>query len=164
MFAYEQFEIEPDIFTLAKGLGNGFPVGAMLGKGKLATAFTPGSHGSTFGGNKLALRVANEVLTIFEEGQFMENVQKRSQQAFSELGKSSSRAIKEVRGLGLMIGIELYPEYPVAQVLTALEKAGVLALRAGTNTLRLLPPLIISEGELARGIKTIEEVLSRDFE
>lgn len=157
LFAFEQFAIEPDIFTLAKGLGNGFPVGAMLGKKQLNESFGPGSHGSTFGGNKLGMAAASKVLDLIEE--VLPTVSEKSELLIAGLQTIDSEKIIEIRGLGLMIGIELKEEYSAAAVLTELEDKGVLALRAGKNTLRLLPPLTISKEEIQVGVKKIKEVL-----
>ncbi len=161
LFAFEQFGIEPDIFTLAKGLGNGFPVGAMLGKKTLADSFGPGSHGSTFGGNKLAMSVADEVLRVLTQTDLLGAVSEKSQQLFAALHQIESNKIKEIRGLGLMIGIELHSAFSVNELLTALEEENLLALRAGENTLRLLPPLTITQEELALGVAKIAAALQK---
>ena len=161
LFAFEQFGIEPDIFTLAKGLGNGFPVGAMLGKKTLADSFGPGSHGSTFGGNKLAMSVADEVLRVLTQTDLLGAVSEKSQQLFAALHQIESNKIKEIRGLGLMIGIELHSAFSVNELLTSLEEENLLALRAGENTLRLLPPLTITQEELALGVAKIAAALQK---
>lgn len=158
LYAFEQFGIEPDIFTLAKGLGNGFPIGAMFGKQKLKGSFGPGSHGTTFGGNKLGMSVASKVLELLAD-EVLPRLSDKSQLLFEGLRTIQSDKILAIRGMGLMIGIELVPEYPVAEVLAALEEHGLLALRAGSNTLRLLPPLTISNEEILIGVKKINEVL-----
>lgn len=160
LFAFEQFGIEPDIFTLAKGLGNGFPIGAMLGKTALGEAFGPGSHGTTFGGNKLGMVVASEILDSLSS-EILVASQQRSQQLFAGLNKIKSDKISEIRGKGLMIGIELQPDISVAEIVEDLEAEGLLALRAGANTLRLLPPLIISEEEVTLGLEKLTKVLEK---
>lgn len=160
LFAFEQYGIEPDIVTLAKGLANGLPVGAMLGKKDLAAAFGPGSHGSTFGGNKLALAAANSVLSILQTTDLLTEVKEKGHYLFDQLHKISSTKINAIRGKGLMVGIELTADTPVKEALTTLEKAGVLALYAGHNTLRLLPALTITKEELDGGIGKITQVLS----
>lgn len=160
LFAFEQFQVTPDIFTLAKGLGNGFPVGAMLGKTELGEHFGPGSHGTTFGGNKLGMAVASEILEQLSS-ELLVASQQRSQQLFSGLAEIKSDKIREIRGKGLMIGIELDPEVSVNDILEALEIEGLLALRAGTNTLRLLPPLTISEAEITLGVEKLKKVFTK---
>jgi acetylornithine and succinylornithine aminotransferases len=159
LFAFEQFGIEPDIFTLAKGLGNGFPVGAMVGKKELAEHFGPGSHGSTFGGNKLGMAVANEVLTLLPA--VLAELPEKSSQLLTGLQAIDSDKVVAVRGQGMMIGIELALEVSVADVLVKLEEAGLLALRAGANVLRLLPPLTMDATDLQKGIDIIKEILEK---
>uniref|UniRef100_UPI00403FBA7C acetylornithine transaminase n=1 Tax=Candidatus Enterococcus willemsii TaxID=1857215 RepID=UPI00403FBA7C len=161
LFAFEQFGFEPDIFTLAKGLGNGFPIGAMLGKQELTHSFGPGSHGSTFGGNKLGMAVASEVLEMLTPD-FLVQVMHKSQQLFTALQTIDSDYILDIRGLGFMVGIELQADISVATILEQLEVEGLLALRAGTNTLRLLPPLIMTEEELLVGVEKIKKVLAKN--
>ncbi|EOT44406.1 acetylornithine transaminase [Enterococcus columbae] len=160
LFAYEQYDIEPDIITSAKALANGLPLGAMLGKQSLAQTFSPGSHGSTFGGNPLALSVACQVLDLVQTPEIQENIQQRSLQFFNGLQQISSKKIIDIRGKGLMIGIELTDSLVLTQVMNQLEKHGVLTLRAGKNVLRLLPPLTISQAEVAKALEIIEEVLA----
>lgn len=158
LYAFQQMDIEPDIFTLAKGLGNGFPVGAMLGKQELGKYFGPGSHGTTFGGNKMAMAVAAEVVRQIDQTEFLEDVQKKGTYLLETLKKIDSPKIKEVRGRGLMIGIELQQEFSVEDIIKDLEKAGLLTLKAGKNVLRLLPPLTISMKEIDEGIEKIKKV------
>lgn len=164
-FLYEQYEIEPDIITLAKGLGNGIPVGAMVGKKELATAFGPGSHGSTFGGNKLAMSVAKKVIELVNTPQVLKSVQQKGQllkKGLASLDELSN--VKEIRGTGLMVGIELINADSLNSIIDRLAEKGVLVLRAGKNVLRLLPPLIITEEEIEYGIKMIRDVLKEDNE
>ncbi|MBO0472489.1 acetylornithine transaminase [Enterococcus ureasiticus] len=160
-YAYEQYQIEPDIFTLAKGLGNGIPVGAMVGKTSLAEFFGPGSHGSTFGGNKLAMSVAYKVVERINQPKFLQDVQKKSQQLYTGLKQLAEKTsmIKVIRGKGLMIGIELADQDTLKIVLDQLEIEGLLTLKAGQTVLRLLPPLTITEKEIDQGIIIIEKVL-----
>lgn len=158
LYAFQQMDIEPDIFTLAKGLGNGFPVGAMLGKQELGKYFGPGSHGTTFGGNKMAMAVAAEVVRQIDQPEFLEDVQKKGTYLLETLKKIVSPKIKEVRGRGLMIGIELQQGFSVEDIIKDLEKAGLLTLKAGKNVLRLLPPLTISMKEIDEGIEKIKKV------
>lgn len=159
LYGFQQYGIEPDIFTLAKGLGNGFPVGAMLGKSTLKEAFGPGSHGSTFGGNKLAMAVAAEVLEAVDNQAFLANVTEKGNWLKEQLQGLNTPIIKEVRGQGLMLGIELAQSVSVNQILATLEENQLLALRAGENVLRLLPPLTISKEELNQGYEILKQVL-----
>ncbi|MHC5248972.1 acetylornithine transaminase [Enterococcus sp. LJL90] len=161
LFAFEQFHIEPDIITLAKGLGNGIPVGAMLGKTKLGTAFGPGSHGSTFGGNKLAMAAANAVLDIMQEENFLADVQQKSALLFDELQKIQSDKIVEIRGKGLMVGLVIADEFSVKEIIQKLQEQGLLTLRAGQNVLRLLPSLTVTEAEIKQATGLIQSVLTK---
>lgn len=161
LFVYEQYGITPDIITSAKALANGLPAGAMLANKKYANAFSPGSHGSTFGGNKLALSVANQVLDYVQSAAIVENVKMRSQQFFDGLAHIQSNKLIDIRGKGLMIGIELTDEYVLQHVMLQLEKEGVLTLKAGKNVLRLLPPLTISQEEVDFALDKIAKVLKR---
>ncbi|BDZ29951.1 acetylornithine transaminase [Lactiplantibacillus sp. WILCCON 0030] len=159
-FAYEGAGLDPDIYTVAKGLANGLPVGAMVGRAKFATAFGPGSHGSTFAGNPLAMAAAQAVLTQLTPA-FLTHVRAKSQQVWAAVTQQIAGLpmVKQVTGKGLMIGIHLTTEVPVIKVMTALQQAGLLTLSAGDNTLRLLPPLVMPVEELLQGIQTIATVL-----
>ena len=160
LYSFEHYGIIPDIVTLAKGLANGLPVGALLGKSSLAPAFGPGSHGSTFGGNKLAMAAALETLHIMKEAGFMEEVRSKSailleqlQLAFQDHPKISA-----VRGLGMMIGIETSAS--LSKIVEAARQKGLIILTAGENVIRLLPPLTISREEIQQGIAVLKEVFS----
>ncbi|MTD41693.1 acetylornithine transaminase [Erwinia sp. CPCC 100877] len=163
-YAFEQYQIEPDIFTLAKALGNGLPVGAMLGKKELAAAFAPGSHGSTFGGNKLAMQVAEKVVTRINNQEFLQQVRQKGTLLLNGLNKiaAESTYIQEVRGLGLMIGIELSSPEILTKVMAQLETSGLLTLRAGTNVLRLLPPLTIKESEIEQALQLFSAAFTKE--
>ena len=158
LYSFEHYGIVPDIVTLAKGLANGVPVGAMLGKKELASAFNYGSHGSTFGGNRLAMAAALETLRQLKAPGFMEEVQEKSRLLVGELQTAlqGNPRILAIRGLGLMIGIETSSNLSVL-VEKAREK-GLIVLTAGTNVIRLLPPLTLSEEEIQRGVGTLKEV------
>lgn len=158
-YAFEQYGIEPDIFTLAKGLGNGLPVGAMLGKATLQKGFGPGSHGSTFGGNLLAMAAASAVCTVLSDSEVLANVHARHQQLMTGLTDLSQ--IAAIRGSGLMIGLELKDSETLQQTMTALRQEGLLALRAGSKVLRLLPPLTITEAEMAEGLTILRHVIGQ---
>lgn len=156
-YAFEQYDIQPDMFTLAKGLGNGIPVGALVGKAALKSAFGPGSHGSTFGGNKLAMAAAAVVCQQIAAPSLQGNVQARSAQLLA--GLKDLPTVQEVRGSGLMIGLVLKDADTLQQVMQQLREAHVLALKAGTQVLRLLPPLTITEEETAAGIAILRSIL-----
>ena len=161
LYSFEHYGIIPDIVTLAKGLANGLPAGALLGKSSLAPAFGPGSHGSTFGGNKLAMAAALETLHIMKEAGFLEEVRSKSailmeqlQLAFQDHPKISA-----VRGLGMMIGIETSAS--LSRLVEAARQKGLIILTAGENVIRLLPPLTISREEIQQGIAVLKEVFSQ---
>lgn len=160
LFAYQHFNLDPDIVTLAKGLANGIPVGAMIGKEKLADAFGPGSHGSTFGGNPLAMAAAKAVLEIIDQP-FLDDVSQKADFCWYYLQKEIAPLpmVTGISGRGLMIGIHLDTKVPVSNVIQQLQQAGVLTLSSRGNTLRLLPPLVITGSELMQGINTIKNVL-----
>lgn len=160
LFAYQHFNLDPDIVTSAKGLANGLPVGAMIGKEKLAAAFGPGSHGSTFGGNPLAMAAAKAVLETIDQA-FLDDVSQKAGFCWYYLQKEIATLpmVTEISGRGLMIGIHLDPKFPVGKVIQQLQQAGVLTLSSRGNTLRLLPPLIITGSELMHGINIIKNIL-----
>ncbi len=148
MFAYEQAEIRPDILTLAKGLGGGIPIGAMLANDKVAASFGPGTHGSTFGGNPLSCTAALTVLDVIENENLLENCRLRSIQLMQGLEKLRLEypAICEVRGAGLLVGAALNTQ--AADIITACRELGLLILPAGPQVLRFLPPLNVSASEV----------------
>jgi len=155
-FAFQHEGIVPDVMTLAKGLGNGVPIGACLARGKAAELFTPGSHGSTFGGNPLACRVGCTVLDIIEEQGLVENARRQGEQLLSRLRAelADNPNVLQIRGQGLMIGIEL--KQPVRDLaLCAARDHGLLINVTRGKTIRLLPPLTIDGREvemIARGV------------
>ncbi|MBC2078727.1 acetylornithine transaminase [Listeria booriae] len=156
-FAFEHAGIEPDIFTLAKGLGNGLPVGAMIGKAELAESFGPGVHGSTFGGNKIAMAAADVVIDhIFKEA-FLAEVAEKGAYFQALLAEQLPGVV--IRGKGLMFGIELETE--AVEVVKSLQEAGVLTLTAGPNVLRILPPLTVTKIELEQVAEKLAVVLKK---
>ncbi|MFV0561318.1 MAG: acetylornithine transaminase [Enterococcus sp.] len=161
-YAFEQYGVIPDVVTLAKGLGNGFPVGAMLAKNTYQEAFSAGSHGTTFGGNKLAMAVAKVVIEKVKQSGFLLEVQRKGHLLAEELKQLPQDKIKEIRGTGLMWGIELTDEYSIEDVLDGLADNGLLALKAGKNVIRLLPPLILTEEELHKGVQILATVLKNN--
>lgn len=161
MFAFEQAGVKPDILTLAKGLGGGVPIGAMLAAEAVAASFGPGTHGSTFGGNPLSCTAALTVLEVIEEESLLANVKVRGEQLMQGLKAIQARfpVIKEVRGQGLLIGAELSIE--AAPLIAQAREAGLLVLSAGPNVLRLLPPLNVTEAEVDEALVTLAAVMER---
>ncbi len=158
-FAFEYAKVKPDIVPIAKGLGGGFPIGAVLMCKKAASGMTPGTHGSTFGGNPLAMSVGHEVLNqIFKKG-FLRNVQKISKHFHYELNKLKNeypKIIKEVRGVGLLIGLQLYKNQ--TNFIKKLQDNRLLTIRASENVVRILPPLNVKKYEIDLAIKIIRKV------
>ena len=153
LFGYNHFDVNPDIVTLAKGLGAGLPIGAILCNQKTSSVFNPADHGSTFGGNPVSCAGAIVVLDeICNEGTYA-SIEKKGQLVKTLLNNSSSSKIKEIRGKGLILGIEI--EGSSSEVQKKAAEKGLLVLTAGPNVIRLLPPLIISEDELSDGINTL---------
>ncbi|HDS16339.1 MAG TPA: aspartate aminotransferase family protein [Proteobacteria bacterium] len=160
-FAYQQSSIVPDILTTAKALGNGFPIGAMLAGDRIISHFGPGSHASTFGGNPLAAAAALAVLETLRETGLIDRVNERGdflRKGLERLRGVFPQLLGEIRGLGLMFGVDL--KIPVAEVVGACLQRGLLVGSAGSNTLRLTPPLIIKEVELESLLAILTEVLS----
>lgn len=158
-FGYQHFEISPDIITLAKGLGGGLPIGAFICNDKLKNVLSFGNHGSTFGGNPVCCAAANVVLDKITTDTFLDSVVEKSKYAKQLLRNLKSDKIKEIRGEGLMIGIEIESLLPREVAIKCIEK-GLLVLTAGKNAIRLLPPLTITKEELKKGIDIIEEVMT----
>lgn len=161
MFAYEQTPLNPDIITLAKGLGNGFPVGAVIGKKKLESTFSYGSHGSTFGGNYLAMTSAYETVKIINNDVFLSSVMEKGNYLIKNLTslKETYPMIVEIRGKGLMIGIEV--DHEVSQIIALFIKNGLIVGTAGPNIIRLLPPLNVTINELDEAFIKINQVFSK---
>lgn len=161
LFAYEHFGIEPDIFTLAKGIASGLPMGAMLGKAKLRDAFTAGAHASTFGGTPLVSAAAIATLEVMLEDRLPERAAEMGAYTIAKLreGTAGNPLVKEVRGLGLIIGVICTK--PMADVIKDIHAAGVLVVPAGPNVVRLLPNLLVTKEEIDRGTAVICEVLAQ---
>jgi acetylornithine/N-succinyldiaminopimelate aminotransferase len=160
LFAHEWAGVTPDVMAIAKGIGGGFPVGAFMATAEAAKGMTPGTHGSTFGGNPLAMAVGNAVLDAVTEPGFLEGVQQRAlyfKQRLAALKDEYSDLVLEVRGSGFLTGIRLAP--PAGDVMKACTAAGLLTVSAGDNVLRLLPPLNATEAELATGIDRLSQAL-----
>lgn len=161
LFAYEHFGVEPDIFTLAKALGGGFPIGALLAKDHVASAFEPGDHGSTFGGNPLACAAGLASMEIILSEKLVDNSENMGKYLVQKLtglvGKFNS--IKEIRGKGLMVGIQLATENAV-EIKNKLFEKGYLVGNVGKSIIRLLPPLIVSEQDIDGIVNTLDGILS----
>lgn len=160
MFAFETFGFSPDVMTLAKGLGSGFPIGALIVAEKYQNVLAKGTHGTTYGGNHLGAAIAYETIRIIQTRDVLSNVNSCSEIAFSRLNqmKQKNKIVKEVRGRGLHIGVELtVPSRPVAE--HCLEK-GLIVNAAGDTVIRIMPPLTISTQYLNEGLDIIESVLA----
>ena len=158
-FAFEHSRVKPDIVPIAKGIGGGFPIGAVLMNKKVAAKMVPGSHGSTFGGNPLAMSVGNAVLDQIFKKSFLNNVSKNSKYFHNELKKIQAQypsIIKEVRGVGLLIGLQLHRDQK--RFIEKLEKNKLLTIRAAENVVRILPPLNVKKSEIDLAIKIIRKV------
>ena len=158
-FAFEYSRVKPDIVPIAKGIGGGFPLGAVLMTKKASSAMVPGTHGSTFGGNPLAMSAGNAVLDqIFKKG-FLKNVKKISKYFHNELNKIKNdypKLIKEVRGIGFLIGLQLFND--PTKFIKKLQDNKLLTIRSGENTIRILPPLNVKKSEIDIAIKIIRKV------
>jgi len=160
LWAYEHSGVAPDIMTVAKALANGVPIGATLATEEVARVFTPGTHGSTFGGNPLATAVGLTVFGTLIEDRLAERAGRMGKlllQGLEAIRTKHPKAVKETRGRGLLAGLDLVP--PVADAVTACRERGLLVLTAGDNTLRLAPALIVSEKEIAEACDIIQAAL-----
>lgn len=158
IFCFQEFGVEADIITLAKGLGGGLPIGAILCNEKLSNTFTPGDHGSTFGGNPVVCAGALAVLDQICNDELLSSVQAKGKFIRQTLTKSKLPLVKNIRGLGLMIGIEV--SCPPDEIQKKALEKGLLILTAGKNVVRLLPPLTISEIEIKKGLAILLKCLS----
>tara|TARA_B100000242_G_scaffold30570_1_gene18306 strand:+ start:1655 stop:2824 length:1170 start_codon:yes stop_codon:yes gene_type:complete len=162
-FAFDSSNVKPDIVPIAKGLGGGFPIGAVLMNKKVASGMIPGSHGSTFGGNPLAMKVGNQVVDIISNKNFLNKVKKKSVYLHDKLNllkKDFPNIIKEIRGRGLLIGIQLYNDQ--TNFIKSLMKNKLLTVKASENVVRILPPLNVKKKEIDQAISIIKKVC-RDF-
>ncbi|MGL6102654.1 acetylornithine transaminase [Exiguobacterium acetylicum] len=160
-FAFEQTPLVPDIITLAKGLGSGLAVGALLATAEAAEVFTPGSHGSTFGGNPLAMTAAEATLDLLLSDTVMADVQGKGEYLRQQLEEKLPKSIvSSIRGRGLMVGIEC--TMPVAPLIDALRENGLLVVSAGPHVIRLLPSLFVTEQELIHAIEKIQLVCQQE--
>ena len=160
-FAFEKSKVKPDIVPIAKGIGGGFPIGAVLMNKKVASGMTAGTHGSTFGGNPLAMTVGNSVMDIISNKKFLKNVKKISEYFLSNLNKIKDEypnIIKEIRGRGLLIGIQL--KIDQTKFIKMLMDNNLLTIRAAENVVRILPPLNVKKNEINQSLKIIKKVCS----
>ena len=158
MFAIEHAGVVPDLITVAKGIGGGFPMGACLATERAASGMTPGSHATTFGGNPLAMAVGNAVLDVVLAPGFLEHVQKIANYARQQLGSLTAEhpdVFEDVRGEGLMLGLKL--KVPNTEFIDRLRARHMLAVGAGGNVVRLLPPLIVGESEVREAVTLLSE-------
>jgi len=158
-FAFESSGIEPDIVPIAKGIGGGFPIGACLVTKKVSVGMTIGTHGSTFGGNPLAMAVGNAVLDVLLEKDFLKNVKQKGeyfQQGLNKIKKKYPKIIGEIRGAGLMIGLKILADN--TEFMKKLMNHKMLTVKAEESVIRLFPPLIVNNKELDEGINKIEIV------
>ena len=158
-FAFEKSKVKPDIVPIAKGIGGGFPIGAVLMNKKVASGMTAGTHGSTFGGNPLAMTVGNSVMDIIANKKFLKNVKNISKYFLLNLNKIKEkypRVIKEIRGRGLLIGIQLHTDQ--TNFIKKLMDNKLLTIRAAENVVRILPPLNVKKNEIDQALRLIKKV------
>jgi acetylornithine/N-succinyldiaminopimelate aminotransferase len=161
LFAYQWSGVSPDVMTLAKGIGGGFPVGACLATAEAAKGMTPGTHGSTFGGNPLAMAVGKAALDIISAQPFLEHVRQVGlylKQRLASVADAHPSVVSEVRGEGLLIGLRCVA--PVGEVVAAMRDSGILGAAAGENVVRLLPPLIVTNAEVDEAMVRLEAALA----
>jgi acetylornithine/N-succinyldiaminopimelate aminotransferase len=161
LFAHEWAGVPPDVMAVAKALGNGFPIGACLASEKAAIGMVPGTHGSTFGGNPMAVAAGNAVMDVMLEPGFFARVQKVSgllQDRLATLVAAYPKLFAELRGSGLLLGIRCQPALTAGDFVAKLRAQGLLCLTAGENVLRILPPLIVSEAEIEEGMAILNKV------
>lgn len=157
IFAYKGYGISPDVMTLGKGLGGGFPLSAVVVSKKLENIFAPGDHGTTMGGNLVACAAGNATLKKITGRRFLESVREKGAYFMKELKKIKSPAIREIRGRGLMIGMEINGE--AGPVVEKALKAGLIINNPKPNVIRIVPPLIISKKQIDKGVKILKEIL-----
>ncbi len=162
LFAYQRTGVTPDIMTLAKALGGGFPIGACLATAEASKGMTTGTHGSTFGGNPLAMAAGNAAIDVITGDGFLERVKQNAlalKQKLAELKDRHASVIAEVRGEGLLIGLRMVP--PAGEMVDELRNEKMITVAAGDNVVRLLPPLIIAEMEIAEAVARIDRACAR---
>ena len=160
-FAFESSKVKPDIVPIAKGIGGGFPIGAVLMNKKVSKAMVPGTHGSTFGGNPLAMSVGNEVMDIISNKKFLNNIKNLSKYFLKNLNDMKDKypsIIKQIRGKGLLIGIQLHRDQTL--FIKKLIENKLLTIKAAENVVRILPPLNVKKSEIDTALKVINKVCS----
>ena len=158
LFAHEWAGITPDIMAVAKGIGGGFPLGACLATEEAASGMKPGTHGTTYGGNPLAMAVGNAVLDVVLADGFLDSVQKKGlllKQKLAAVVDGHPAIFEEIRGKGLMLGLKC--RVTNTELLSHFREAGVLAVGAGDNVLRIMPPLTITEAEIEEAVSRIDQ-------
>ena len=158
-FAFERSKVKPDIVPIAKGIGGGFPIGAVLMNKKVASGMTAGSHGSTFGGNPLAMKIGSTVLDTISKKTFLNNVKKNSKyfhEKLENLKEKYPKIIKNIRGRGFLIGLQLYSDQ--TNFIKKLTENKLLTIRAAENVIRILPPLNVKKKEIDQALKIINKV------
>jgi acetylornithine/N-succinyldiaminopimelate aminotransferase len=159
LFAHEWAKIQPDVMAIAKGLGGGFPVGACLANEKTTEPMTPGTHGSTFGGNPMASAAANAVLDIIIDDGFLDSVHQKGLYLNNQLAviAAKHKFLGEIRGQGLLVGVVCDDSVVNLDIVKAAEDKGLLTIPAGNNVIRIIPPLIITEGEIDEGLTLFDQ-------
>ncbi|MDD6611405.1 MAG: aspartate aminotransferase family protein [Clostridiales bacterium] len=160
LFCFQQYGIQPDVVSMAKGLGGGVPIGAVMASKTCETVLGPGTHATTFGGTPMICAAANAVLSEVTKPEFLQSVNEKGEYFKQKLLAMDSGKIQDVRGMGLMVGIVVDPEQRAALVAEIMEK-GVLVLTAGTNVIRLLPPLSISYAEIDEALAVMQSVFCK---
>jgi acetylornithine/N-succinyldiaminopimelate aminotransferase len=162
LFAFEQFDVRPDVVTMAKGLANGLPIGAVLAGERCASAFAPGDHGSTFGGSPIPCAAALAHLRLRDEIGLDARVQARSRQLFralEELATWAPDVFEPPRGLGLLVGATIRAPYEAKAIVAQARACGLLLGSAGGNALRFAPPLIVSRDDIERGVSMLASAI-----
>lgn len=158
-FGWQNYPVRPDAFSMAKGLGGGFPIGAATATPELSDVLQPGNHASTFGGTPLACAASFAALSAIEDEGLLENAVARGEQLRAGLRKVAERrgGVRDVRGVGLMVGLEL--DVPAAPVAAKLREAGLLCIPTGSSVLRFVPPLVVTEAEVDRAVELVDGAL-----
>ena len=163
LYAYQNYDVTPDILTTAKGIGGGFPIGAMLTTSEIATSLVIGTHGSTYGGNPLACAVANAVVDIISDKNLLDEVKSKHRTFMARLDVINQRhkIFKNIRGMGLLIGCELKDEFAgkAGEILAIAQQHNLLLLVAGPNVVRLAPSLIIPEEDMEQGLMSLDQAI-----
>ena len=159
LFAYQQYGVVPDVVTMAKGLGGGVPIGGIIANNHVAEVFTPGTHAATFGGNPFVCATAKYVIETLTAPGFLESVEEKGDYLKTKLEalKKDHASVKEVRGMGLMIGVEV--DTDLSEIVAKAMDKGLLIITAGTNAIRFVPPLVVSKQEIDQAVAIFAECL-----